>query len=673
MHARCRTLALLAALVPILSLHATAEEARPPEQSGLVAIGDAYFLVPKGSVEIALPASDFETGGQWPQGWVRNRCEVVTADDAPQGNSYCRMSAANRSLFRLPAETKGQPGQPNLLSFWVKSPARAWASISFTSSERLRSFGAHYPGLPATDDQWKRVGYYFLMPTMADTIGYSCYLLKLDLPDQSISFDDVRLRTATWDEMSAAYEAERAKYPEYDDAPRVDDGKNLALSVVKWEGRGVPGKPFLIWAVGSSWTNFQGDGYPLIRAIRERFPAAPPIIYKKHAGSGTPWDFARGWVRQFVIPQQPDLVLTYTNGTPAGLEQLILEVRRQTTADIMVPSLHFFQRSKLSEQEIERGVVDWAEVRAICKKHQVEFVENRRELAAYLERIGQEPPVLVGDAVHQNAHGRVRIWDNIVRHIARHPSPVYDPQSRERRLSAVSPPNGTEEEITVVGQWKGTSDGLTTQERDARIRVRFRGNRLDLIGKRIAAGGTVKVVVDGTPGDEVPVFFTNFIKPAADNRRVLEGPGLGDVAPHAVSLGENVAAQSWTITMASDQGDYRLEGNVTGLDGQGNALEAFTSSSGQVLIDPELWRHTRIDPKTNEPRYANRAGDTFQFDVYRCCDGQVSFQSERAEPFFVPLVQNLKNGSHTVEIIASGDGDVTVDGFYVYEPPLQEE
>lgn len=652
-------------------LIAVSAEARPPEQPGMVAIGDAYFPVPEGIAKIDLPGGDFETGGQWPQGWVRNRGEVVTADDAPQGHSYCRMSAANRSLFRLPAETKGQRGQPHLLSFWVRSPAQAWASISFTSSERLRSFGAHYPGLPATDDQWKRVGYYFLMPTMAETIGYSCYLLKLDLPDQTISFDDVRLRTATWEETSAAYEAERAKYPEYDDSPRADDGKNLALSVAKWEGRGVPGKPFLIWAIGSSWTNFQGDGYPLIRAIRERFPEAPPIIYKKHAGSGTPWDFARGWVRQFVIPEQPDLVLTYTNGTPAGLEQLLVEVRRHTTADVIVPSLHFFQRSKLTEQEIERGVVDWAEVRAICEKHQVELVENRRELAEYLKRIGQEPPFLVGDAVHQNAHGRVRIWDNIVRHIAKHPAPVYDARSRERRLSAVSPPTGAEDEIAVVGQWKRTGDSLTTQEKDARIRVRFRGNRLDLIGKRTAGGGTVKVIVDGTPGGEVPVFFTNFITPGPDNQRVLEGPGLGDVAPHAVLLGKSVVPQSWTITMTSDHGDYQLEGSVTGVDGKGNAMEAFTSDSGQVLIDPELWRHTRIDPKTDEPRYANRAGDTFQFDVYRCCDGEVSFQSERPEPFFVPLVENLKNGPHTVEIIASGDGDVTVESLYVYEPPLR--
>ncbi len=345
-----------------------AAETQPPTQPGLVAVGDAYFPVPEGAVPVELEGGNFETDGQWPKGWVRNRCEVITAADAPEGKSYCRMPATNRSLFRLPADTKGRPGQPHLLSFWTKCTARAWASISFTSQERMRTFGAHYPGLPSTENQWKRVGYYFRMPAMAETIGYSVYLLHLDLPDEFIAFDDVRLRTATDEEMSAAYEAERAKYPEYDISPRSDDGKNLALSVAKWEGKGIPGKPFLIWAVGSSWTNFQGDGYPLIRAVKRRFPQSPPIVYKKHAGSGTPWDYARGWVRRFVVPDQPDLVLT------------------------------------------------------------------------------------------------------------------------------------------------------------------------------------------------------NYVQPGRDNQRVIQGPGTSDVAPHAVTLGENIVPQSWTITMTSDTGDYRLEGTVTGFN-----------------------------------------------------------------------------------------------------------
>lgn len=647
-----------------------AEKTGPPTQAGLIPLGDAYFPAPAGTEAIELPpGGDFETGGEWPAGWTRHRAEVVEGADAPQGKAYARMPAANRSLFRLTLDDRGKPGQPHLLSFWVKSPENVWAAISFRTDARLRTFGSHYPGLPSTEGRWKRVGYYFRMPATANGIEYSVYLLHTDRPEAAICFDDVRLRTATHAEMSAAYEAERAKYPPYDVSPRPEDGKNLALSVKKWRGEGIPTKPFLIWAVGSSWTNFQGDGYPLIRMIRERFPDAPPIIYKKHAGSGTPWDFARGWVRQFVIPEQPDLVFTYTNGSPEGLEKMIVDLRRHTTADILVASLHFFQRSKLTQEEIEQGVVDWDAVRAICRKYNVEFVENRRELAAYMKTHDIEPPEMVGDSVHQNAHGRLRIWDNIVRHVADCQQASYAPAALERRVNAAAPPNNGPERLQRHGDWRVEGSRLTTAEAGAKLHLEFRGNRVDLIGNRAVGGGSVKVRVDGQPTDQLPVFFTNFIKPGRNNQRVLKGPGTGDVAPHAVWLGQNVVPQSWTITMISDSGDYELEGTVTGNDGRGNSLKPFTSDSGQILIDPELWRHTKIDPKTGERRYANRKGDTFSFDVYRCAAANVSFDGAAGTTFHVPLAQNLEPGIHTLEIETLDNGPVAIDSFYVFEPP----
>jgi hypothetical protein len=33
-------------------------------------------------------------------------------------------------------------------------------------------------------------------------------------------------------------------------------------------------------------------------------------------------------------------------------------------------------------------------------------------------------------------------------------------------------------------------------------------------------------------------------------------------SPHAVELGSNIVPQTWTITMTSNTGDYRLEGSV---------------------------------------------------------------------------------------------------------------
>lgn len=668
--------AILLAMPHILGVLPPASAAEPPAESlehrGLRCSSSADFPVPVEARIIPLPGGDFETGGKTPSGWGLGGGRVLVADDAPQGRAYGRVPV-RQGLLVITPHVPGVPGAPHFLSLWLKSPTDCWAAIEFGSDEELRTAGDHYPGTPSTGNQWRRVGYYFWWPIQCQTVRFHIRCQQ-EVPDgEFLAVDDVRLRTASEAEISAAYEAERANLPPYDVTPRPDDGRNLALSVAKWEGRaGLPGKPFLIWAVGSSWTNFQGDGYPLIRTIRERFPNAPPIIYKKHAGSGTPWDFARGWVRQFVAAEQPDLVFTYTNGSLDGLDALLTEIRRLTTADVIVPSLHFFQGNNLTPEAIENfeGVpID--KVREICRKHGAEFVENRRELAEYLLRAGLQPEALVGDPVHQNQHGRIRIWDNICRHVAKPDAFTYAPESRERRIAVVPPASTGTEQVTASGPWTATGGMLLTDQKDARLKVRFTGNRIDLLGRKRSCGGTVHVLIDGVPADQAPACCTTFIRPKpAVWPRELKGPGPGDVAPHAVELRAGIVPQTWTITMTSDRGDYRLEGSVTGVDGDGNVARPFLSHSGQIAIDPKLWRHARIEKKDGPVVYGNGTGDTFAFDVYRSSAGTVNFRSEQPEALCQPLARNLSNGPHTLELVSAGDGAVCIEALYVFQPPL---
>ena len=70
--------------------------------------------------------------------------------------------------------------------------------------------------------------------------------------------------------------------------------------------------------------------------------------------------------------------------------------------------------------------------------------------------------------------------------------------------------------------------------------------------------------------------------------------------------------------------------------------------------------------------YGDVKGDTFTFDVYRCSGGKLSFQAEKPANFSDPLVQNLPNREHTLEIITVGDGEVTLDALYVFQPPEKD-
>jgi hypothetical protein len=68
---------------------------------------------------------------------------------------------------------------------------------------------------------------------------------------------------------------------------------------------------------------------------------AQMIVYKKHVGSAVPWSYVLGWANHVVVPEQPDLVLLYGIGLESDLEKIFQTLRRHTTADIIVASVHW--------------------------------------------------------------------------------------------------------------------------------------------------------------------------------------------------------------------------------------------------------------------------------------------------------------------------------------------
>ncbi len=416
------------------------------------------------------------------------------------------------------------------------------------------------------------------------------------------------------------------------------DGQHLALTLKKLEQGFDPPRPFLIWSLGSSYTNMLGAGEPWKETIPKLFPKAPEIRYEKMVGNSCPWQYLRGWARHLAVPDQPDLVITYTNGNAADLEKLIIEIKSNTTADIIVPSLHWRERDQPLWGNSENATdQDVAAVRAVCRKYDVEFVESRRDWAEYLKANNLPITSLLKDAVHQSNYGAYIINSNILAHIHKPERFSYDPDSRERRLQPQKRDDGS-------------------------FKATFTGTRIDLIGKKAPTGSSFRILIDGKPAAETAAFLMSYLQP--DKKNSVEGKGANprDQSPHGVTLGRNVVPQSWTIAMTSDTGDYEINGSVTGPDGNGNAFKPFTSASGQIIVDPDVWRRAE----------KNRKGDRFTFDVRRSVLEEVSFKGEAGERFVTRLAQVLPNREHTLELIPTRTGEVIIERLDVFEPPSKQ-
>jgi len=445
--------------------------------------------------------------------------------------------------------------------------------------------------------------------------------------------------------------------PEYEASPRPTDGANMALTVEKLERGFDPDQPLLIWAIGSSFTNGLGDGSALVEMLRPRFPNMPKVVYKKTAGNSTSYHFTRGWARHLVVPDQPDVVLLYNYGKTEDLEKVIVDLRQHTTADIVVGTLHWCKPHLplWGQPDAANSHQDPAAMRAMCQKYGVELVENRLEMTQYMVDNNLSVESLLADSVHETAYAAKMTNMNIARHFNRPHRFAYDPRSRERRVAPTD-----RKAVRARGKWSPSEgEGLTTSRKDSALTVTFTGNRIDLIGWRSPGSGTADVFVDGKPADRADAFYAGYIQPDPKNALAPPNPPR-DRAPHMLTLGTNVVPQNWTLTMTSDTGDFELVGSVTGADGKGNAKQQWTSESGQIILEPDLWRDSAM----------NRTGDRFTFDVTRCTASRVDFKGDKAK-FRLTLAQNLTNGPHTVKLVARGDGPVVVGAFDVFEPPLK--
>ena len=473
----------------------------------------------------------------------------------------------------------------------------------------------------------------------------------------------------------------RAQYPQVDLSPRPDDGKNLALSVRKLSQGISPERPFLIWGIGPSYLNFLGDGTDLACHLRRRFPHAPPIVYRKHVGSSVPWRYVLGWANHVVIPEQPDLVLLYGIGLESDLEKIFQTLRRNTTADIIVATVHWKgdDIKNWGKDEDATNFANIPQMRRICAQYGVELVENRKEWAQYLRDHNMKVEVdpehgLLMDAVHQSKYGALVINEHIVRHFAVRDAYAYAPERRERRLKVAAEQTVTDKERAIASgpNWTVQDDMAISNASDSRIKVRFTGNRIDLIGVASPDGGKARILLDGLPAETIPCFYAGPIAAGAKNARPERG-SVRDIGPHGIALGKDLVPQTWTIQVTNDQGNYKLTGSVTGPDGTGNMLKPFTSTSGQIVIPPERWRHGAGCVPFLTPwngKLLNKAGDTYTFDVYRACTPVVDFRGKGGD-FRNHLFRALPNQAHELELVTVGDGKVAVKRFDVFEPPLR--
>jgi hypothetical protein len=370
-----------------------------------------------------------------------------------------------------------------------------------------------------------------------------------------------------------------------------------------------------------------------------------------------------------LYPYYPDLVIFHVYGgqRTGEVERIISNIRRYTTADILLFNDHRQGTSEIQESSI--GF--WKQ---LTQKYDCELVDVSAAWPAYLHKHALEPAQLLRDGVHPNLDGYTLMTYLIARHLRYNPVFPNNWQQMVRTYDARRPlDEGANDEIQVNGDgWSLGKEGILGESPHGKLQLDFDGNRVDLIAAHADAGhklGTAKLLLDGKPPSENPDVYA-ITRPSS-------GPGTWFPAIMRISHTQPLIVEDWTLRITRISKDansvaFEVAGSKTGPDGSGTNEKTFISNSGRVKIEPRDWLLAQI-----MTIFKQQTPPPVGFEIHWSV--KPMFEDEYRAPgtpdmskvYETTLFQLISNMHHSLVIIPNGDGAVPIESLQVYRPPLR--
>jgi hypothetical protein len=367
--------------------------------------------------------------------------------------------------------------------------------------------------------------------------------------------------------------------------------------------------------------------------VTNRFPLAHVSFINKSIG-GFSAERLKLMVENDVVSFYPDLVLFHDYGNEADYETIIQMIRRKTTAEIAVQTDHMADQN---QEWHDRHCDVW--LPSICTKYGLALVDVRNSWKRYLKENKLEIKDLLVDGVHLNADGNYLMASIVKKYFA-----------------ALHHPEGTDNSV------KELTAGKDFRVKRNKLLIPVHGNKVDLIwNPAVGEGQRVLVNIDGQKPSASNHCYS-YTRPSFDSVSFLKKIGqlLG------IKLADKVKEEDWMMTViwadsVKQQIGFSVKGSLTGEDGSGTSERTFTSTSGQLVIEPIYWFRAKA--------FANfqwvKPGDVLKWQVRSMCSDEVAPKASET----TTIIQGVENGQH--ELRLNGRGLNNLRGIRVYRPPLK--
>jgi hypothetical protein len=392
---------------------------------------------------------------------------------------------------------------------------------------------------------------------------------------------------------------------------------------------------------GQRWSDMV-DAY-----LKEKFPNTDFVI-KNLAIGGFGSQFLVRTMYYDLLPFYPDLLIFHVYGSHIEYENIIKEVRKQTTAEIIIQTDHATnwpepKANSVEEQKAWDGKMNNWYLPEIAKKYNCALQPQRDEWVQYMKDNNLEPKALLSDTVHLNEHGKLLMAELMKRFM------VYLPDEPQ-------------------DEWKDTVRtfvvGKDLDWYDNRLTLEFEGNRVVALAAE-GPVGTAQVLVDGKKPEEFPECYT-FTRPSGTKN-------IGWPAIMKFTWQNPPVLEEWTATFSdfnTEHNDFKftITGSVTGFDGSGTGKEKFISNSGRIIIEPQDWIFAFDRRVSNQP---TPDGWTVKWKVVPMFVNAYTTPEVKDPSHEYPtvIIQGLENTKHKLELVAAGGQKPSIKAIRVYTPP----
>jgi hypothetical protein len=390
--------------------------------------------------------------------------------------------------------------------------------------------------------------------------------------------------------------------------------------------------------VAQAWTTTVQKG------LEARYPTAK-FEFKNAAIGGYTSEVLIRTADHDLYPWYPDLLFFHVYGPVDKYEEIVKRTRERTSAEIVLWTSHLNSKEKAEELTVKLDD-RCARILEVADKYRCLKINLRKKWCELLIARNVASTNFLSDGVHLNSDGRDLYAKFISEELVRVPGTDGDPAS-----------SGT---ITTVA----ANGPEVTKAADGSLTLKFSGNRVVAVsdGKGVA-GARAKVLLDGQPMDGVKELW-------AITRPSVGPAGIWMPAVNNIAFEKTPIEEDWTLTCLPDSAPdgkkihYRLQGKVTGDDGEGWSTERFVSRSGRAIIEPSDWRvaWTLGYRKATLPEGFKVTWKSYPLFAR-------VYEPKPADARTL-LMQGCSNQAHTLTLVPEG-GALGIGAFVVHAPPRQ--